>query len=75
MTHIVEISAFAQTSLWRQYIAIDYGRAVPEKEYNGFQSFLKDVTNADRVEGTTRLGFKLYFDNEKSYTWYLMRWS
>lgn len=75
MTHTLEIRGLEQTKLWRQYVSIDYGRAVPEKGYKGFKTFLRDITKADRVEGNTNLGFKLYFDDEKSYTWFLLRWS
>jgi len=61
--------------LWQEYVAIDYGRAVPEKGNNGFKTFIKDVTGADRVEGNPFKGFTLYFDSEKSYSWYLLKWS
>ena len=61
--------------LWKEYVAIDYGLAVPEKDYKGFKTFVKDVTGADRVEGRTSKGVILYFDSEKSYTWFLLKWS
>jgi hypothetical protein len=60
--------------LWQEYVAIDYGRAVPEKGYKGFRTFVKDMTSADRVGGSSRDGFTLYFDSEKSYTWFLLKW-
>lgn len=61
--------------LWQEYVAIDYGNAVPEKGYKGFKTFIKDVTGAAKVDGRTSKGFTLYFDSEKSYTWFLLRWS
>jgi hypothetical protein len=61
--------------LWQEYVDINYGRAVREKGYKGFSTFIKDVTNAYKVEGRTSKGFTLYFDSEKSYTWFLLKWS
>lgn len=61
-------------SLWQAYSSVDYGKAVPEKGYKGFRTFLEDVTGADKVEGTLVSGFTLYFNNKESYTWFLLRW-
>jgi len=60
--------------LWQEYVDINYGRAVPEKGYKGFKTFIKDVTRADQVDGKIGKGFTLYFDSEKSYTWFLLKW-
>lgn len=61
--------------VWQEYVAIDYGRAVPEKGYKGFKTFIKDVTGAVKVvDSRTSKGFTLYFNNEKSYIWFLLRW-
>lgn len=75
MTYVVEIKGLEQTKLWKQYVAIDYGRAIPEKGYKGFKSFLEDITKATRVEGKPTIGYKLYFENDNSYTWFLLRWA
>lgn len=71
----VDLPTLDQVSLWKAYIDIDYGRAVPEKGYKGFRTFLEDVTKADCVTGTTKYGFTLYFESKKSYTWFLLKWS
>lgn len=62
------------TTLWEAYVDIDYGRSVPEKGYKGFRSFVKDVTGADLVTGTNMKGYKLYFQDEKQYTLFLLKW-
>jgi hypothetical protein len=72
ITHILNDQS--DHPLWQEYVAIDYGRAVPEKGYEGFKSFIKDVTKADRVEGKIGLTFILYFDSEKDYTLFLLKW-
>lgn len=69
-----QLDGYSDNRLWQEYVAIDYGKAVPEKGYKGFRTFVKDVTGADKVEGKSTDGFKLYFDCEKSYTWFLLRW-
>ncbi len=72
ITHILNDQS--DHPLWQEYVAIDYGQAVPEKGYTGFESFIKDVTKADRVEGKIGLKFTLYFSDENSYTWFLLKW-
>lgn len=70
----LDSSNVAATTLWDAYVDIDYGRSVPEKGYTGFNSFVKDVTGADLVIGTSLKGFKLYFQDEKQYTMFLLKW-
>lgn len=62
-------------NLWYAYVAIDYGRAVPEKGYKGYKTFLKDVTGADLVKGPSLRTFTLCFEDEEKYTWFLLKWS
>ena len=64
----------ASTSLWEAYVNINYGKAVPEKGYKGFRTFLEDVTGADLVTGSLMKNFTLYFRDEKQYTWFLLKW-
>lgn len=61
--------------LWDAYVSIDYGRAVPEKGYKGFKTFIEDVTKADSVEGTAKSVTTLCFEDEGKYTWFLLKWS
>ena len=60
--------------LWQEYVAIDYGRSVPEKGYTGFKSFVADVSKA-KVNGTIQAGLTLKFEKEEHLTWFLLRWT
>ena len=64
----------ASNSLWEAYVNIDYGKAVPEKGYKGFKTFLEDVTGADLVTGSSMKNITLYFNNEVKYTCFLLKW-
>lgn len=61
--------------LWKEYVKIDFGRAVPEKNYKGFASYLMDISKADAVVGRSQDGhYELHFKNEKNYVWFLLKW-
>jgi len=60
--------------LWMAYVDIEYGRVVPEKKYKGYRTFLVDITRATKIEGNTRNGFDLYFEDEACYTWFMLKW-
>jgi hypothetical protein len=60
--------------LWGAYVDIEYGRTVPEKKYKGYRTFLVDVTCATKIEGNTRNGFDLYFEDQSRYTWFMLKW-
>jgi len=64
----------ASNSLWEAYVNINYGKAVPEKGYKGFRTFLEDVTGADLVSGSTLNSFTLHFQDESKYTLFLLKW-
>lgn len=71
---MIEYTYNSRGRLWDAYVEIDYGRDYPEKGYKGFRTFLEDVSGADLVTGTNMKGFKLYFQDEKQYTWFLLKW-
>jgi len=63
----------AHEKLWQEYVAIDYGRAVPKKNYKGFKSFVADVSKA-KVNGTISSGLTLKFEKEEHLTWFVLKW-
>jgi len=60
--------------LWLEYVAIDYGRAVPEKGYQGFKTFVADVTGA-KVNRTTKSRLTLKFNTAEELTWFLLKYT
>lgn len=61
--------------LWDRFVEIDYGRAVPEKGYTGYRTFLEDVTGAEYIKGSLLRDLTLYFKDETAYTCFLLKWS
>ncbi len=71
---IERISGSYVGPLWEAYSEIDYGRLVPEKNYKGFRTFIRDVSGCSRIEGTTLGGFVLEFDNEEDFIVYKLKY-
>jgi hypothetical protein len=60
--------------LWQMYVDIDYGKLMPSKLYKGYKTYIADITGAD-VTGSKKEGFELTFNTQKSYTWFLLKYS
>lgn len=71
---MIEYTYNGRGRLWDAYFEMDYGRDYPKKGYKGFRTFLEDVSGADAVHGTIIEGFVLRFQDEKQYTWFLLKW-
>lgn len=56
------------------YVDIDYGKLMPSKLYKGYKTYIADITGAD-VTGSKKEGFELTFNTQKSYTWFLLKYS
>jgi hypothetical protein len=75
MIHVVKIDDLTFLYFFRKYATLTQKERI-KNEYTDFNSFLKSITRASRVEfKNTSLGCKLYFDDKKSYTWFLLRWA
>lgn len=70
-----DLNRLNSDKIWNAYVDIDYGRAVPERGYRGFRTFLEDVSGADGVAGNIRDGFQLHFNNPEAYTWFQLKWN
>jgi hypothetical protein len=61
----VPLREFAvHTVLWQDYVAIDYGRKVPEKGYKGFRTYVMDKLGIN-VVGPSPSGLAIEFDSDE----------
>jgi hypothetical protein len=71
----VPLREFAlQTVLWQEYVAIDYGRKVPEKGYKGFRTYVMDKLGVIVAAETRTEGLTIEFNSDEEYVMFKLQY-
>jgi hypothetical protein len=62
-----------QTVLWQDYVAIDYGRKVPEKGYKGFRTYVMDKLGVN-VALAGVVGLTIEFNSDEEYVMFKLQY-
>jgi len=57
--------------LWTQYAYLGFS----DSGYIGFRKFVEAKVSGAKVEGTTARGLTLYFEEEKDFTLFVLKWT